>query len=90
MPFLPEPTQPELQMADMLVEALVQPFAIDAYQDTYRVTLQARLEALAVDPNAAVPEEPPAPAAPAAPTDMMAVLKASLELARTRKQQVAV
>lgn len=82
LPELPPISEPELAMASMVVDALVEPFNADKYHDLYREALTDRIAAKSGDLIAA--KMPPA-ADGKQPIDLMAMLKQSLADAQARK-----
>jgi DNA end-binding protein Ku len=72
----------ELQVAGTLVDALREPFDPSSYHDHYREALLELIESKAQGREVVVPE-PEAAGAPV--TDLMAALRASIEVARQRK-----
>ncbi len=78
----------ELEMAERLVESMVEPWAPEQYRDTYRDDLMARIEQKIRAGKTHVVSEPGAPAEEAAEggevVDLMAMLKRSLETGRPR------
>lgn len=72
----------ELEMAKQLVESLVEPWAPDKYEDTYREQVLAMIERKAAGEEVVVQPEAEADESPA--PDLMSALKASLDAVRDR------
>jgi DNA end-binding protein Ku len=78
-----EPSERELEMAEMLIETLKTEWNPDAYSDTYREELLRRIREKA--PTERAPEAQPAAAGPGL-EELMRALKASVEAAKGSKR----
>lgn len=72
----------ELNMADILIEAMTSDFAPEAYHDGYREALLSVIEAKTAGEGVAAPS---APAEPTAPMDLITALQASVEAAKAAR-----
>ena len=81
-----EVSEAELNMAFALIDMLEQPFDPSQYSDAYREALMSVITAKIEGQEVVVPE---APEAPKPAVDLMAALKASVEAAKARKQEVS-
>ena len=79
-------SEAEMKVAYALIDLLEEPFEPTKYKDEYRDVLMTIIEAKLAGQEIVAPEEPVA-AAPA--VDLMAALKASVEAAKKRKEDVS-
>ena len=83
LPGEQDPSERELKMAEALIESLTTDWEPDKYQDTYRESVMALIEAKAGGQEL-VSQPAAAPSAPV--IDLMAALEASLEQSRQAKE----